>query len=81
VAPSKASVAGSLLSLIGDLLLVDDAHDLFKFKYFGRPFHKDHPSFLHHWQYGLIMSLIGEIMQAIGRVDSAMKYYKQKYGD
>lgn len=51
------------LSYIGQVMLDDDAHDFGWFSYKNRPGHPDHPSPLHHWQYGTILIVIGEVFK------------------
>jgi hypothetical protein len=53
--------AMNTISYIGQVLIDDDAHDFGWYSYTNRPGHKDHPSPLHHWQYGLVLTVFGEI--------------------
>jgi hypothetical protein len=46
--------------MFGKWLVEDDLHDVGLFDYYDREGHRDHPSQFHHWQWGLIMWMIGE---------------------
>lgn len=65
---SSPVLAGSIMALgTGCYLLMDDAKDLFKF---DTP---NHPSPLHHWQYGLAMLLGGTFGMGVGLLDYLKK--------
>lgn len=53
------------MRLLGKTLVKDDLHDFGYFTYFDRDGHKDHPSPLHHWQYGLILWTLSEYLSLI----------------
>lgn len=59
------NLAMKQLSMLGQVLLDDDAHDYGWFEYYNRYGHPDHPSPLHHWQYGAILIFIAEAFQKL----------------
>ena len=50
------------LRKIGKVMVKDDLHDFGYFVYKNREGHKDHPSPLHHWQYGTIIWALSEYL-------------------
>ena len=50
------------LRKIGKVMVKDDLHDFGYFTYKDRDGHKDHPSPLHHWQYGTIIWALSEYL-------------------
>ena len=50
------------LRKIGKVMVKDDLHDFGYFIYKNREGHKEHPSPLHHWQYGTIIWALSEYL-------------------
>ena len=53
---------------ISKFLILDDAHDVGRFQYYGRKDHwyhgrnnHDHPGLWHHWQIGMMGMIIAEV--------------------
>ena len=52
---------------IGAFLILDDMADFGKFNFGWTPlWRKEHPTWFHHWQYGLIALIVGLVFLGIG---------------
>jgi hypothetical protein len=59
------NLAMKQLSLLGQVLLDDDWHDLGWYEYYNRYGHPDHPSPFHHWQIGAFFIFIAEAFKKL----------------
>jgi len=48
--------------MLGKILVEDDIHDLGLYDYYNRKGHIDHPSKIHHWQLGLGIWYLSEML-------------------
>lgn len=74
---------------LGKMMVEDDIHDLGLFDYYDREGHRDHPSLLHHWQYGVALWYFSELLSLIDfffpfekqlektQLRKQIQYYKQ----
>ena len=50
------------MKTLGKMMVEDDLHDLGLFDYYDRKGHIDHPSKIHHWQLGIGIWYLSELL-------------------
>nr|BDI55185.1 MAG: hypothetical protein [uncultured archaeon] len=63
---------------LGKMMVEDDIHDLGLFDYSNRKGHIDHPSKIHHWQLGLGIWYLSEMLNLINFFFPFEKQMKKK---
>ena len=60
-------VIGGGAFLIGSFLVIDDIADFGKFNFGWNPlWQKEHPTWFHHWQWGVLLVIIGLMVLGVG---------------